>query len=179
MHRLSVIPGTIKPGPWHQYERDRMADIRQIAAVQTYHLRHKLLRPHQPMDRCRFAGDDELNTAHFGVYQADQLVGILSVYPAQNGSITMPDSWQLRAMATEVHVRGQGYGAKLMAKAEFYVTAKGGQCIWANARLHAVGFYEKLGYVRVGQTFHIPHVGPHILVCKKLGGRDDSPLSSA
>ena len=123
------------------------------------------------MQECRFEGDTDGDTAHFGAYCYDKLVGVLSVYLAQNQSIPAPLGWQLRAMATEEHVRGKGYGAKLMERAESYVVGKGGRYIWANARLHAVSFYEKMGYARVGQTFHIPDVGPHILVCKNLGKR--------
>jgi hypothetical protein len=39
--------------------------------------------------------------------------------------------------------------------------------IWFNARVEAVGFYEKMGYQKTGNLFEIPDVGVHILMFKK------------
>ena len=70
-------------------------------------------------------------------------------------------------MATEADVRGKGYGAMLVEHAEAYIASQKWRCIWANARINALGFYQNLGYSTVGAEFNIADVGPHQLVYKK------------
>ena len=40
--------------------------------------------------------------------------------------------------------------------------------IWFNARMVAGGFYEKIGFQRIGFPFEIPDVGEHITMFKKI-----------
>jgi len=145
-----------------------MTIIKRIRAEETYPLRQEILRPHQPADQCRYAGDADATTAHFGAFHSGRIVGILSVYRASNEQLDMAHSWQLRAMATSEDHRGKGLGLRLLEAAESYVSTQGGKCIWANARLHALGFYEKAGYAAHGEHFHIAHIGPHVLVTRML-----------
>jgi GNAT superfamily N-acetyltransferase len=109
-----------------------MKDVRKIKIEDTYALRHQILRPHQTIDQCRYPGDFDELTAHLGIFEADELVGILSIYKVQNNEIEIPDSWQLRAMATSTGARGKGYGFKLLNAAEVYASQHQALCIWAN-----------------------------------------------
>lgn len=145
-----------------------MKDIRRISVVDTYGLRHQILRPYQTIDQCRYPGDSDDLTTHFGVFDEDELVGILSIYNVQHPDIKTPNSWQLRAMATAESGRGKGYGFKLLHAAESYAATYHAQCIWANARSTALGFYEKADYRVLGEEFSIPSVGPHYLVAKTI-----------
>ncbi len=145
-----------------------MTLIKQINTQETYPLRQEILRPHHPPEQCRFAGDFDETTVHFGALSNGRIVGILSVYRASNECLDAAESWQLRAMATSKSHRGKGLGLRLIAAAESHVSAQGGTCLWANARLHALGFYEKAGYVAHGKRFEIAGVGPHVLVVKML-----------
>jgi hypothetical protein len=61
-----------------------MKDVRKIKIEDTYALRHQILRPHQTIDQCRYPGDFDELTAHLGIFEADELVGILSIYKVQN-----------------------------------------------------------------------------------------------
>jgi ribosomal protein S18 acetylase RimI-like enzyme len=145
-----------------------MKDVRKIKIEDTYALRHQILRPHQTIDQCRYPGDFDELTAHLGIFEADELVGILSIYKVQNNEIEIPDSWQLRAMATSTGARGKGYGFKLLNAAEVYASQHQALCIWANARVSALGFYQKAGYRIMGEEFGIEGVGPHYLVAKTI-----------
>lgn len=60
-----------------------MVEVRRITIADTYALGHQILRPHQTIDQCRSPGDSDDVTAHFGAFDADELVGILSIYNAQ------------------------------------------------------------------------------------------------
>lgn len=146
-----------------------MVEVRRITIADTYALGHQILRPHQTIDQCRSPGDSDDVTAHFGAFDADELVGILSIYNAQPPDINTPNSWQLRAMATSENGRGKGYGFKLLQAAESYAAQYHAQCIWANGRSAVIGFYEKAGYSVVNEEFSIPEIGPHFLASKNIG----------
>ena len=36
--------------------------------------------------------------------------------------------------------------------------------LWCNARLHAVGFYERQGWKVEGDEFDVPDIGPHFVM---------------
>jgi hypothetical protein len=40
--------------------------------------------------------------------------------------------------------------------------------LWCNARLPAVGFYEKQGWITISDTFEIPTAGPHRKMKKEI-----------
>lgn len=145
-----------------------MVEIKRIRPEQTYELRHRILRPHSEIKDCQYPGDFDSTTSHFGAICSEQIVGILSIYKINHNDIDLPNSWQLRAMATAESVRGKGYGAMLIERVESTIADQNGQCIWANARIHAVGFYQNLDYAVIGYEFDIPNVGSHQLVYKKL-----------
>ena len=42
----------------------------------------------------------------------------------------------------------------------------GAEYVWANARVSACEFYEKLNYQIVGEPFDIEGVGKHVLIVK-------------
>ncbi len=64
-------------------------------------------------------------------------------------------------LAVKQTYRGKGIGAALCRFAIDHCRALGCQSIWLNSQRHAVGFYEKLGFSPVGETFWeagIPHI---------------------
>ncbi|GAA5217665.1 GNAT family N-acetyltransferase [Corallincola platygyrae] len=145
--------------------------IARIRASHTYPIRSAVLRTGLPIESSVFDGDDAETTRHYGAFlaQADQgssaqagqlaLVGIVSLY--QNGSDALAGShWQLRAMATLPKVRGLGIGQALVK--HLISASDHPEQVWCNARSHAAGFYQKLGFVTQGAPFEIPGVGPHV-----------------
>ena len=55
-----------------------------------------------------------------------------------------------------------------MRFAEIQVKERGGDSMWANARISALDFYLKLGYKTIGEEFYIPDVGSHIVIYKEF-----------
>ncbi len=145
-----------------------MINILKINADDTFPLRHKILRPHQPISQSCFSGDFDETTAHFGAFQQSKIIGIISIYKTDTSSISDHDSWQLRAMATEENSRGKGVGSKLLARAEKHSLENGAFCVWANARFEAIDFYKKSGYSIFGNEFNIDGIGLHYLVYKNV-----------
>ena len=68
--------------------------------------------------------------------------------------------WQLRGMATDPAVRGTGAGRALVAEGLARVAARGGDLVWCDARLAAVGFYERMGFAVVTQEYDKPEGRP-------------------
>lgn len=137
------------------------AEVRIIAAAETWPLRLAVLRPGRPIEAAQFPGDDMSTTRHFGAFRDGSLLGIASLYLAE-----MPDqpgltAYQLRGMATAPEARGFGLGRALVHACIAFTRENGGQLLWCNARTVAVEFYRKLGFAVIGGEFKIPDVGPH------------------
>lgn len=77
-----------------------------------------------------------------------------------------PAQYRIRGVATERRMRLKGLGTALLAEGEAEIWKRGADIIWCNARIVAVGFYEKHGYRKVGKSFVIPGIGEHYLMKK-------------
>jgi len=71
-------------------------------------------------------------------------------------------------MAVDTLVRKKGYAKKLLKKAEKYAINTGADYIWCNARISALGFYEKNDYKIYGEEFYIDDIGQHYIMMKNL-----------
>ena len=120
-------------------------------------LRKRVLYPGLPETKAFYPGDE--TAAHIGAFDdSGTLVGIASLFTKEDGTI------QLRGMATDEAVRGTGTGGDIVRFAEDYARKNGATGLWCNARLRAVGFYERCGWQTEGEEFHIPDVGPHFIM---------------
>ena len=62
----------------------------------------------------------------------------------------------------------KGFGERLLAHAEKRAREANTEILWFNARLHAIPFYEKFGYDRIGDPFDIGDIGTHYVMYKQL-----------
>lgn len=75
--------------------------------------------------------------------------------------------FKLRQMAVAGHLQGKGAGSLLIKAAEEHVRKLGGQHIILHARMYAVPFYLKQGYLVVSDNFL--EIGlPHVIMEKDL-----------
>jgi len=117
-------------------------------------LRYQMLR--KPLG-LSFSNDElveETNNILLGCFDDDKLEGCCMLVPI--GSLTL----QLRQMAVTSGLQGKGIGRVLMQFAENISRDRGYKKIIMHARKTATGFYEKLGYKKVGNEFTevtIPH----------------------
>lgn len=142
--------------------------IRQVTAEEVRPLRHRVLRPAQSFGETAYPGDDLPDTVHVGAFDDDgRLVGIASLYrEARAGGPA--GGWRLRGMATDPDVRGAGFGAAVLGECVDHVVAAGGDELWCNARLVAVGFYERAGFAVVSDEFDVPGIGPHVVMARPV-----------
>jgi ribosomal protein S18 acetylase RimI-like enzyme len=135
--------------------------IDKIQAEMTHGLRQRVLRPNGEIDDCVFSGDQDLETIHFGAYKDTLLIGVASIYREQQSKTKNPLGWRIRGMATDPSVRGQGYGQLLVQACIELAKERKAEELWCNARLSAIGFYQKLGFEILGDEFELPTIGPH------------------
>ena len=142
-------------------------EIKKINSIDTYPVRHEVLRKGKPIETCQFKGDDDENTVHFGLYQNERLIGIISIFKEKNELVSEINQFQIRGMAVLEEFQGKGFGAELVKEAENHCINLNTNLIWFNARENAVSFYKKLDYKIIGDSFLIPDVGIHFVMYKK------------
>lgn len=104
--------------------------------------------------------DNEPNTLHLCCYQDDELVGYLRIL-APNVSYSGYASFG--RVVTSDSARGQGLGHQLVVRAlELVTTHFPGFDCKISAQSHLTGYYQKHGFVTVGEEYledDIPHIG--------------------
>lgn len=119
-------------------------------------LRASVLRPGQPMSAARWPGDDEAEHYVAEAPEDGEIVGVASVFFVPFGA--EGPKGQLRGMAVAPEARGGGVGLRLLRAVE----AAHPEGLWCNARVSALGFYERAGWRVVSEEFEIVGVGPHV-----------------
>lgn len=142
--------------------------IQKINSIDTYPVRHSVLRVGKPIESCHFDGDDLPSTHHFGTFSNEQLVGVISLFENGNPTFLEQKSFQIRGMAVLTSYQKQGIGEALVCEVENFCFTQKTTLIWFNARTSAVGFYKKIGYKSRGIEFEIKDVGPHYLMFKQI-----------
>lgn len=59
-------------------------------------------------------------------------------------------------MATLPEYRGCGLAGELLAQCLAYARAQGGKTAWCSSRVATVSFYQRHGFVPIGEPFFLP-----------------------
>lgn len=145
-----------------------MLEIKQIEPESTFEIRHKLLRPMQALEECRYELDEHPDTFHAGAYVDHKLVSIASFSKESHPEIPGKNQYRLRGMATLPDFRGRKAGSSVLFYAESVLKKKNVDVWWCNARETVSGYYEKQGCQTMGEIFNIEPIGPHKLMYKIL-----------
>ncbi|MFD0764007.1 GNAT family N-acetyltransferase [Mucilaginibacter lutimaris] len=121
-----------------------MLSIEQITPRLTWRLRKEVLYPNKPLNSMMMEEDE--HGYHFGAFEDNKLVGVVSLFKHQ-------DDWQFRKLAVITDGQGKGIGTQIIAYITGFVEREHGTKLWCHARLSATGFYDKLGYSKVGNEF--------------------------
>jgi predicted GNAT family N-acyltransferase len=149
--------------------------VDEVPAEVTYALRAAVLRPDG--GEITWAGDEDPDTFHLGARRGGQLVGVVRFSPAPCPWRTATAPWQLRGMATDATVRGSGVGRAMVLDGLARVAGRGGDLVWCDARLAAVGFYERMGFTVVTSEFDKPRIGPHVGMLRAVPEAADRPTA--
>jgi len=131
-----------------------MLSIEQIRPELTWRLRRDVLYPGQKMFEMEM--EEDADGMHFGAFKDNKLVGVVSLF--QKGT-----DFQFRKLAVDPAVQGTGIGNNLLAYITKHAQDQGGTRIWCNARVSAIGFYFKAGFVQTGELFSRNDVDYEIL----------------
>jgi ribosomal protein S18 acetylase RimI-like enzyme len=146
-----------------------MKKIQEITALDTFSVRHPILRDGKPIEDCHFKGDNLPSTKHFGLFIDEKLIGVISVFKNKSVIFNFENQYQIRGMAVLTEFQKKGFGQELVVHCEAFIKEEKGELIWFNARENAVDFYKKLNYKIVGTIFDIPSVGLHYTMKKEIG----------
>jgi predicted GNAT family N-acyltransferase len=124
-------------------------------------LRDDILR--KPLGLCFTKEELEQEKDHLliGAYEDDKMLACCMLVKENSKTV------RLRQMAVLNDVQGKGVGKALMIFAENLARDHGYKQITMHARKNAIGFYEKMGYVKTGEEFEEITI-PHYLMEKKL-----------
>lgn len=142
--------------------------IEQIDPRMTLPLRRRVLRPHQGYDEIAAETDVEGLFA-IGALVERVLVSCVVAHPqAFPGEPNLDGAWRLRGMATQPDHRGQGLGGQVLVRALDELRLRDATLVWCNARLPAVGLYERAGFTVAGEPWEDPLLGPHLRMHRDL-----------
>ena len=144
-------------------------EIRHITSVQARAVRLPVLRPGLPPESAILDRDDDAGTLHFGAFDGARLVGVATFFPESCPLDPGPSAWRLRGMASLPDMQRRGAGRALIAEGVRAALASGATLMWCNARVSAQEFYERQGFLTMGDRFELPVGGPHYVMLKNLG----------
>ncbi len=139
-----------------------------LDAGQVRPLRHAILRPHAPITRSIYAGDEEASTRHFGAFYGNNLIGVATLLHEANPLFSLKKCWRLRGMAVRPDARRKGVGTALVKACLNHVASLGGGIIWCYARVNALPFYDTLGFQRIEGVIHFQDSGAHVLLYRLI-----------
>lgn len=144
--------------------------VLRISAHDTYPIRQQVLVPTHELKKAKFEHDDDEDISfHLGAFKDSKLVSVASFFYERNPIFSDLHQYQLRGMATLPEHQGQGLSSELLTTAFPIIKQNFCTLLWCNARLSAVGFYEKVGFKKYNdEVFEIEDIGPHVLMYKNI-----------
>ena len=121
-----------------------MVSIEQINPELTWRLRRDVLYPTQKLFEMEM--EEDTYGIHFGAFKDVKLIGVVSLF--QQGT-----DFQFRKLAIDPSVQKMGTGNSLLTYITDYAHDNSGTRIWCNARVSAIGFYLKAGFLQTGRLF--------------------------
>jgi N-acetylglutamate synthase-like GNAT family acetyltransferase len=120
------------------------AVVEQIFPALTWRIRQLAMYPEKEITDMELSED--WDGMHFGLYYQYELTGVVSLFI--DGTTA-----QFRKMAVLPNDQGKGFGLQLLQYLVDYCKSQGIENLWCNARVSAIGFYQKLGFATVGETY--------------------------
>ena len=129
--------------------------VRRVDPLTLHELRRRVLRFGDPTMSVADPRDEEPTSLHFAGFLSDRLVVSASFYPSLSPVNPELRTYQLRYMATDLDVRGRGYGSRVLEQSERELRQLGVEQLWANGRDTALGFYVHTGWSTLKGSEHL------------------------
>ena len=131
--------------------------------VQYYHLRWKILR--KPWQQALGTEQDAQESGSIHRMITDEQGNVVAVGRLEKST---SHQGQIRFMAVDDNMQGQGLGQKIINDLEQKASQLGMSEIMLNARESAIGFYQKLGYETEGYSHTLFNDVKHYRMIKHL-----------
>ncbi|MGX7196614.1 GNAT family N-acetyltransferase [Enterococcus olivae] len=105
-----------------------------------YAIRLKAMYPGEDVEIVKVPGDEHAH--HYGFFDADQCVSVVSVFMEENGC-------QIRKFATLPDYQNKGFGTQLLNE----ILKTYSKPFFLNARKAKIGFYERFAFKETENTF--------------------------
>ena len=92
--------------------------------------------------------DLEDSSFHLLYYVNEEVVGVCRFYELEK------DVYKIGRIAVKKELRNKGIGKEIVNNAIEYINKLNAKKIYIYSQLHAVGFYEKLGFIVEGDIFY-------------------------
>ena len=147
-------------------EEDQEIKIKKVSVsfIQSY--RKKYLYSNLSPQHCYYKKDINNSTIHLALFQNDKVISGLTLI--QNKFLANKNSFQIRGMFTINRCCKKGYGTLLINYAKKKISDHNSKLLWCNARVEAIDFYKKNGFVEHGGFFLKKNIGKHIKMFFKL-----------
>ncbi|MDP4131179.1 MAG: GNAT family N-acetyltransferase [Bacteroidota bacterium] len=139
----------------------RLIDYGSPEYEQMVRLRYEMLRKPLGLSFKEDELEKEKGDVLMGAFEDDRILGCCLLTPEGSGTL------RLRQMAVPNNLQGKGIGRALMIFAENIARDMGYRTLMMHARITAIGFYEKLGYVKKDGEFTELTI-QHVIMEKKL-----------
>ena len=120
-----------------------MQNISKISSLETFPVRHPVLRTGKPIESCSFEGDDLETTTHFGLFLNEAIIGVVSLFEATNKLFPQKKQFQIRGMAVLKEHSKQGFGKTLLQHCEKYCRKDPMISFWRNTTERGVVHRKK------------------------------------
>lgn len=127
--------------------------VNETCYHQAWNLRNQVLREPLGLSLTQEDREHDKNCWHFGLLLGAQLLATVTIDPPANSDLNAQQV-TLRQMVVSPKHHQQGLGQQLIELTEQVLRDKSIKRIVLAARLPAVKFYQKLGYVPHGPVYH-------------------------
>jgi len=119
-------------------------NIQHARLEDVWELRREVMYPGQSIDFVKLPGDE--HGLHLGIYENKTLISVVSVFKSDN-------TMQFRKLATHKDWQKHGLATALLQEVERLAVQEKIEKFWCNARITAIGLYEKMGMKPTGKSW--------------------------
>ncbi|MFM7262362.1 MAG: GNAT family N-acetyltransferase [Acidimicrobiales bacterium] len=143
--------------------------VTDLALADILDLRVRVLRKGTPFPHANYPEDSYPDAVHLGIVRGDGPVATSTWFMKECPEMPGVPAMQLKGMAVDDDLQGEGLGALLIERGIEHARAQGARVVWARARDSALYFYERRGFRPAGEGFiDEPTAMPHHIVVREV-----------
>lgn len=145
-----------------------MIETRLILSDSAYEIRHKVLRPNDPLSFSQYEYDNDENAFHLGAYWEGTLIGVASYFDQKSTRLHFPNQTRMRGLAVLEGFRGKGAGTLLLENAFPVIKGMGNNVVWTSVWPNSKGHFFNLGFIELPEVTFEGDIGPLNVMYRKI-----------